>query len=163
MPEHCICPNLDPMEQDRRLLWPLSGKALEDSTSLQFQALEWIANTDTHGAMVSSQVIQERYAATLLYFAFRGKSWHDRSSFLSNGNVGQWNTENAGIQCNESNQVTSIRLCKSLMERCRFWFPCLSLQYSHSRPYLLNCIMQQTITYKARFLPRLKSFQASAY
>jgi hypothetical protein len=58
MPEHCICPNLDPMEQYRRLLWPLSGKALEDYTSLQFQALEWIAHTDIHGAMESSQVIQ---------------------------------------------------------------------------------------------------------
>jgi Leucine-rich repeat (LRR) protein len=35
---------------------------------------------------------------------------------LSNGNVGQWNTENAGIQCNESNQVTSIRLSNNHLQ-----------------------------------------------
>ena len=116
VPAHCICPNLDPMEQFRRLLWPLSGTTLEDSTSPQFQALEWIANTNgAHGDMDSTRVIQERYVAALLYFAFRGDAWLDRNNFLSKDNICQWNTETAGIHCNESNQVTSIRLRKSLL------------------------------------------------
>mmetsp|Transcript_7026 Transcript_7026/g.12890 ORF Transcript_7026/g.12890 Transcript_7026/m.12890 type:complete len:242 (+) Transcript_7026:553-1278(+) len=101
----CICPNLDPVEQYRRLLWPLTGKALEDSTSPQFQALEWSANTDTHGAMDSSQV-----CSRTVVLAFRGESWPDQSNFLSHDNICQRNTENAGIQCNERNQVTSICL-----------------------------------------------------
>jgi len=115
VPNHCQCPNLDPVEQLSRLVRPISGEALEDSTSPQFQALEWIVNVDPAKLSVghdSAQVIKQRYAVAVLYFAFGGKTWTEQYNFLSGDSVCLWNDDEAGIQCNDSDEITSIRLRK---------------------------------------------------
>lgn len=115
VPDYCTCPNLDPVEQFNRLVRPISGEALEDSTSPQFRALEWIANLDPAKLSVgedSAEVIQQRYVAAVLYFALGGTQWTDTFNFLSADKACLWNVDKLGIHCDEWDEITSIRLRK---------------------------------------------------
>ena len=115
VPGDCSCPNLDRVEQFRRLLQPISGEALEDSSSPQFQALKWIAHADPAKLSVgqdSSQVIQQRYVAAVLYFALGGETWTDQYNFLSANKTCEWLVNKDGIQCDDRDEVISIHLRK---------------------------------------------------
>ena len=112
VPNTCACPNLDPFEQFRRLLQPLSGEALEDSTSPQFQALEWITNIDPAKLSVgqdSTFEIQQRYVAAVLYFALGGETWTEQYNFLSADSVCLWNRQQcwAGMSRWQRNYINS--------------------------------------------------------
>lgn len=112
---NCTCPNLDEVERFNRLLRPISGDAIDDSASPQFQALNWIANIDPAGLSVeqdSAPLIRQRYVAAVLYFAMGGESWTDQRNFLSAVKTCLWNVDAYGIGCDALDGVTSFRLRK---------------------------------------------------
>jgi hypothetical protein len=125
--EGCVCPGgetsppVDTSEPFRKILDSLSGESLDDETSPQSKALNWIANDDP--AKMSAQlddheIIKQRYVAAVLYFALGGDSWTESNNFLSEDEICSWNTNQfSGIICSETtDNVVTLRLSKSKRE-----------------------------------------------
>jgi hypothetical protein len=75
--------------QFRSLLVPLSGEdALDDSTSPQSQAFEWVLSDATQR---EDEVIETRYVAATLYYSLGGAQWVNQHNFLSQNDVCEWN------------------------------------------------------------------------
>jgi hypothetical protein len=122
---NCTCPNLDSLQLFSRLLRPVSGNAISDSRSPQFQALNWIANVDSARLSVeqdSHEVIRQRFVAAVLYFSLGGESWTDQRNFLSTNHACLWNDDENGLGCNEVDEAIWFRLrkCRQLLSAiCR--------------------------------------------
>jgi hypothetical protein len=94
----------------------VSSQALQDTSSPQYQALEWMAETDSTD--LSDDKLVERFALVLIYFATGGPSWLDQAGFLNPFlDTCSWNSidEGAyvlGVGCNDEGSVTTLDLCK---------------------------------------------------
>ena len=110
------------------ILAPISGEeAFANTSSPQYEALEWIANEDTNSTNLSASMITERYVLALLYFATGGPDWFVNVGFLSSTSVCDWNeastgnattstdddTLNFGVRCNGIGSVVEISLGES--------------------------------------------------
>lgn len=103
-------------EQFRSLLVPLSGEdALDDSTSPQSQAFDWVLSDTTQR---EDEEIETRYVAATLYYSLGGAGWLNQYNFLSQNDVCEWNDSlNAdggqlqGIFCTNG-EITELRLRK---------------------------------------------------
>ena len=74
----------------------LSGSALMDETTAQFQALDWLVNEDPAALPEDStplSTLQQRYIIASLYFSTSGNSWTTQYNFLSDSSVCEWNDE----------------------------------------------------------------------
>jgi hypothetical protein len=111
----------------------VSSQALQDRSSPQYEALEWMAYSDstTLQSALSDNELVERFALVLLYFATGGRTWLDQAGFLTPLNTCSWNsivdatardikvgfdcnegcTRELGVECNEGSVVT-LDLCK---------------------------------------------------
>ena len=121
--EGCTCPsdggdgNPTPLKS---VLQPLSGDKLNDPSTPQYQAFNWIANDDTANLSPTDtpeETIKNRYVAALLYYAFGGTGWKEQYNFLSEGNICTWNQDGLdglvyGITCDSAENVEVLRLCK---------------------------------------------------
>jgi hypothetical protein len=73
-------------------------KILQDPTTFQYAALNWLANVDSWWVDVDSvppQVFVERYVLALLFFSTNGTSWRNDLNFLSPTPVCDW----SGVTC----------------------------------------------------------------
>ena len=104
------------------LLTPISGDAILNESTPQFEAFQWMAFEDTamlHPNVTSPSVLIDRYVAALLYFSTGGPHWFDSVEFLGNSSVCEWNAGNktgdddTGVHCNLQGSVVQIRLGKS--------------------------------------------------
>lgn len=89
------------------LFYPFSGDALEDNTTAQYRALQWIAYEDPLGLPIKESnetTIIERYTAAVLYYATGGELWSDSLGFMSNTSICQWNNGVFGITCDDTEQ-----------------------------------------------------------
>jgi hypothetical protein len=109
----------------RDVLYGVSGDALLDESSSQYQAFQWIVFEDGMQATVSSQLISilvERYIFALLYFATNGPLWKSQYGFLTSSSVCDWNEysyEEFGILCSDDGNVDRIYLGRYwLMHLC---------------------------------------------
>ena len=105
-------------ESLRDFIFPLSGVNLDDSSTPQYQALEWMLaatamdNIDQKIEQEeSSYSIVERYVLATLYFALGGEDWSidTTNTFLSHNfssSVCEW--ESVIIECGESGFVTGL-------------------------------------------------------
>jgi hypothetical protein len=114
-------PPVDTSESFRKLLDSLSGESLDDETSPQSKALNWIANDDPANMSVQlddNEIIKQRYVAAVLYFALGGDSWTNPHNFLSVDEICSWNTNQvSGIICSATtDNVVTLRLSKSKRE-----------------------------------------------
>jgi len=124
----CTCPGPSPDGEDsfaafQNVLQPISGDALNDVSTPQFQALNWIANEDAAKLSPGDTAVETRYVAAVLYYALEGSGWLDNYSFLSEGNICTWNQNGAdgfvfGINCSSDGTVESLRLCEFLRTAC---------------------------------------------
>jgi hypothetical protein len=93
---------------------------LQDPTTFQYEALDWLANADTWEVdidSVPSQVFVERYVVALLYLSTNELSWINGYKFLSPTSVCEWNISGeTGVACNEDEVVVALRLGKSKHE-----------------------------------------------
>ena len=120
----------------------LLSQLLEDVTTPQYLALEWLAYNDTvskeflssyiNGTITTvgnititkencSQMIKQRYAVALFYFATDGpNSWIDDMDFLTNTSVCSWRlNSDIGIFCDNHGIVVDIRLGKLSLVLCQ--------------------------------------------
>jgi len=95
-----------------------SAADLDDLTTPQGVAAEYIVEVDGSGLCPGDDGLVQRYALAVLYFSTNGDNWaecfdgddqcEDGDSFLSEGSVCDW----AGISCNGRDEVTRIELCE---------------------------------------------------
>lgn len=92
-------------------------QVFQDPTSVQYQALSWLANVDVwnKGINIPIQIWMERYALGVLYFATSSKQLQRQLQFLSPNSVCSWADQvddYLGVQCNERFHVTHLNLCE---------------------------------------------------
>ena len=106
----------------RELLQPISGTALDDATSPQGQALNWLAFEDQANLdfrATNTFVLIERYVMAVLYYSTGGPEWYDDLRFLSNYSVCEW--PNIGeiedelatsneVDCDETGHIVKLRI-----------------------------------------------------
>lgn len=117
-------PNVVDSERSRAV-WQLAvsvsgADSLKDMNSPAFQAFDWLARVDTMSVSDTDvRTLQERYIASLLYFATGGATWEKKNGFLSEKSVCSWNSESKvggeriGVSCNAQSRIQKIALCKS--------------------------------------------------
>jgi hypothetical protein len=111
---------------------------LQDRTTFQYVALDWLANVDTWEVdidSVPSQVFVERYVLALLFFSTNGRSWSNSYNFLTPASVCEWTDEGNGVACNEDELFVGLRLGKS--NHVARTYEC------HDCSYYLTIIFQQ--------------------
>jgi hypothetical protein len=116
--DSCTCPD-DELATLQSILEPISGDALYEAGSPQYKALNWLANEDPAGLSVeetSSETIENRYVAAVLYYAFDGGDLQ-QYNFLSESDVCTWKKDGLdgleyGIACDSSDNIVSLRLRK---------------------------------------------------
>jgi hypothetical protein len=96
-------------------LEPLTGSRIREKGTPEEGAMEWLVNTDPlqlDFEKTSLDELVQRYVLATLYFATNGKSWNQQYNFLSMDHVCLWHTfeQDAGVTCNDNNDVTSIKL-----------------------------------------------------
>ena len=90
---------------------------LEDPTSFQFSALQWMIHNDTLVTLENFNQVKvlQRYICAVLYFATNGPTWKAQSIFLTNEDTCSWNKVVNGTvlgvrNCNDEGEVTSLFL-----------------------------------------------------
>lgn len=103
-------PTASPTEQDEYdylydLVHVFSGDALDDNSTAQYQALQWLAYEDPAGLPIkesNASTLIERYAAAVLYYSTQGDLWSSDLNFLSNSSVCDWNDGEFGLTCEDT-------------------------------------------------------------
>jgi hypothetical protein len=99
----------------------VSSQALEDPTSPQYAALDWMTNNDSTPDLqspLSHNWLVERFVLVLFYFSTDGASWLDQAGFLTSSlNTCAWNSivglfGPIGVGCNDEGSLDSLSLCK---------------------------------------------------
>lgn len=94
----------------------MSGTVLYNTSSAQFQALRWLAETDglQLPALVGSQQLVERYLLALFYFSTNDASWFESFNFLDNVSACEWRRpnefSNSGVRCNGFQSISALGL-----------------------------------------------------
>jgi hypothetical protein len=90
-------------------------KLLQDPETLQYAALQWMADVDTWVVDINSLPLQlwvERYVLALFYLSTNGKSWREQYDFLQETSVCGWSDLelNEGVIC-DGLYVTELNFC----------------------------------------------------
>ena len=75
------------------LFFPYSGSALDDLTTPQYRAFNWLLNDDPAQLPLketNDTTLMERYAAAVFYYSTGGDNWIDKHYFLSNRSLCEW-------------------------------------------------------------------------
>lgn len=98
-----------------------SEEPLMDSSTPQYKALEWLADTDTYVVDPTNYdfFLAQRYALATFFFSTGGnESWTNDNKFLSDTNECDW----IGIQCYTFNAVKTIDISKFLTHDKYYFF-----------------------------------------
>ena len=120
-PEHQQKPPPPRMESLLALIEPLAGTSVKSVGTPQYQAIDWLVNSDPLQLDFESRnldVVLDRYVMATVYFATGGeKNWTNKYNFMSKQNVCLWHVPGAapgekahGIECNDDNEIVSINL-----------------------------------------------------
>lgn len=90
----------------------------------QFLAVDWIANSDGRELDFEAtdiNVVVQRFALAVLYFATNGDNWTESLNFLTESNECEWQQVNATnalgvVSCDDSNLVTSLNMGRCLFD-----------------------------------------------
>ena len=92
---------------------PESLSKLEDPTSPQFRALEWLKSNSPTVDELKVKPIAQRYVLAVLYFSTNGEEWLDNTGWLSSDEECEWfstSTSSKNNVCDRSGRVTEINL-----------------------------------------------------
>jgi hypothetical protein len=102
----------------RQRLFSISGDLIDDPTTPQYSAYQWLLNDDPANLDLDSltdETLTQRYISALLYFSMDGDSWNTDCGFLQGTSVCEWNDEFAGkgIHCDPDGTIEAISISKS--------------------------------------------------
>lgn len=87
-----------------------NGAALQDPTSPQYAAMQWLLSSDNIGVYKDSTLIQ-RYALATLYYATGGEQWTDSTSWLTDVPECAWYTSSEmGSICDLEENLLELNL-----------------------------------------------------
>ena len=131
----------------------------ESTETVQYMAMDWLANKDTWASaeVREPELLAERYALVVLYFATDGPRWAEQYSFLSNSSACLWNDgtdewaseltaqvgQGYGVFCKPSGFVQEIHLGTSVNDSA-----ILLQHFISSRPMFL---LQNRLPFKGIF------------
>jgi len=125
----------------------------EDSDSIPFRVLDWMANVDkwtsqtfNNDAPIIAQQIVDRYALAYMYESMGGPDWTEQFNFMTDDGVCDWNdgTYTAGIQCrNSENVVDDVNLGENNLVGS---FPTIIYHMQPTRIFLFNNDIVGTIS-----------------
>jgi hypothetical protein len=96
-------------------------QTLQDPTTPQYVALDWLANVDGYDpsadfVVTSDQIYVERYVLALLYFSTNGKSWNNQYNFTLPTSICDWYDDKGngvrGVFCNDLFYVEQLLIRK---------------------------------------------------
>ena len=128
-----MAPTRHRLEELRDVLESLSGDALYDPSTPQYEALDWVANVDLLQLPIDSdnRELIERYGLVLFYYAANGPSWERQFDFLSATSVCSWNVAgywsdpcfSEGVFCDSDGFVNEIFLSFTAYDDIRGTLP----------------------------------------
>ena len=97
--------------------YEISIQALQDRSTPQYEALQWMVNIDSPDlqATLSDDELVDRFVLVLFYYAMGGASWIDQASFLSPSlNTCSWKTGSSRgvLGCNDEGSIVKLDLSK---------------------------------------------------
>ena len=108
------------MESLLALIEPLTGETVKSVGTPQYMAVDWLVNADPLQMDFDERNLDEvldRYVCATLYYATGGGNWNKDYNFMSEENICLWHVPGAapgehapGVQCNDNNEVVSIKL-----------------------------------------------------
>ena len=89
---------------------PDGGVSLNDTTSSQYKAYNWLAGSDV--ASLTDIILLQRYALATLYFSTAGSGWKEDFFWLSDTNECPTNEEHwIGVErCDDGGMITQLKL-----------------------------------------------------
>jgi hypothetical protein len=93
----------------------LFDQALQDLSSPQYEALDWMTNKDSTDLQftLSEDELVERFVVLVFYFATGGESWSDQAGFrIPLTETCSWNSGELGVVCNNEGSVVEFVLRK---------------------------------------------------
>ena len=102
------------------LFFPYSGSALDDPTTPQYRAFDWLLNDDPAQLPLkdtNDTTLMERYAAAVFYYSTGGDNWIDKHGFLSNSSICEWIASDGktGVFCPEAtSSPTNLEMGKCI-------------------------------------------------
>jgi hypothetical protein len=98
-------------------LMEISGDLLNDPTTPQHAAYQWLVNEDPANLdldLLPIKTLEQRYIAALLYFSTIGSQWENTFNFLTDTDVCEWkdNRTSHGILCDTEDTVKEITISK---------------------------------------------------
>ena len=124
-------PQLSDEELLLELLTPISGDAILNESTPQFEAFQWMTYEDSAvllgiNSNTPSAVLIDRFVISLLFFATGGPDWFDKMNFLTNSSVCDWHSQQSknceyGVFCNSAGSVVRLSIGK-----CQMMFSCSS-------------------------------------
>lgn len=117
-------PTLTPYGSLRQLVSPYSSDDdLDDETSPQAKAIDWLLNKDPAQLLPLQEgfaewTLLERYAMAVLFFSTDGPKWDENLDFMSESSVCDWPRRNSTestsnvnrIKCNEDGHIYDLRI-----------------------------------------------------
>jgi hypothetical protein len=97
----------------------ISGDRLDDPTTPQYEAYQWLMNDDPESLdldTIPETTLEQRYIAALLYFSTNGDSWVDSLGFLGPGDVCTWRDAlgMSGISCDAQGTIVRVTISTSI-------------------------------------------------
>jgi hypothetical protein len=84
-----------------------NGKALQEQSTPQNNALNWLANNTNIDSYPAAKKIQ-RYALATLFFSTNGTSWYEKDEWMSNSNECLWYNSGLSVCTNGSVETLSL-------------------------------------------------------
>jgi hypothetical protein len=107
-----VAPVAPPCDREPSLLGALSTitaiDLLEDTSTPQGMAYDWLLNTDTATDVCSYESLEQRYAMATFYYSTSGSTWLDNTGWLSNSSECTW----AFAACDDDGALKSLQLGK---------------------------------------------------
>jgi hypothetical protein len=105
-------PGAPPCDREPSLLESLSTitpiELLEDPSTPQGMAYDWLLNTDTETDVCTYASLEQRYAMATLYYSTGGSTWLDNTGWLSSSSECTW----ALAACDGEGALKSLELGK---------------------------------------------------
>lgn len=93
----------------------ISGDLLDDPTTPQYEAYQWLITDDPANLDLSSisvKTLEQRYIAALLYFSTQGNTWENTYNFMTEIDVCEWKDaiSGKGISCDSQGTIEDITI-----------------------------------------------------
>jgi hypothetical protein len=94
------------------------GREVFDNSTHEYEALQWLANTDPLQIDVRAPLeeVLQRFVLSSLYFATEGEFWTQKYDFLSKAHECDWNDGEYGVFCNDGQVVSRVALVASNLD-----------------------------------------------